>query len=431
MNNVKYKYTEDKVRESWIDAVYPYGFQIMSILPKIEWASYSYEGTLLIKKFEDVSISNNENRKFDLITTKGTVKSPDTPYQVFGGAACELWARELEKEPCGGWYCKSNKDKLRIRDIVDPTGDIDVRIASPEYTITDESYPFDDNDELNLYIDSDANYTEFGDNYTRWLFNQVVDNFSKIKDNFNKSIFSLPDKNEDYETDVADLYTRLGNLLISRSVIENMIKIQVSIKVATEVNTLLELVILKDDKTSFKHYNKPYVLNNIYLMQPKELLYGQIKGLFDRGTGIYKTVKNKPDWYSNVNNYSGFYKYDNHCARIVYLVKLLKIFDTRQHPDTKFHFAQLLGQGDILSIIKKIYRSDLLSKLCEKHYDKDYMTNLIELFKTFKNGKALNDQRFITMIQNSKNENVSKWVGGTRKKAKKAKKSRKSMKSRK
>jgi len=365
----RFKYTRNEKRARWIDALSPYASTIASIIPKIDWTAFTYNGPIEIET----------ELKEEMTTRTANCRSiGPLLHEAFGGGACELWGSVIPEVP--------------IRNYVDFTGDLDVRVTPPEFIVEDPAFIATLHSlgiaDFEPYMSSpillgEHGFTEYGEAVTQWLYNQVVDRVREISPYFNKPGFVVPDYREDSETAISDLQTVVGNILVCRSPMldRGMIKIQLTVKIESdstaEMDHILELILLT--KGGFKISKNGFTVGGICLQEPRQLLLDQINGLIGRGTGILNTREKHPG-ADRVENYPSFYKYDNHCARILYLAHLQKAVEGRQIGDSQ-KLANKLAKGDILYKLAKMYEASC-DKLCSKHFGDDYMDQLIAVFET-------------------------------------------------
>jgi len=358
-----FKYTKNESRARWIDSLSPYASTIASILPKIDWAGFRYDGLI------EIELEEPERPKHNIQCRSVA----PVEYQVFGGGACELWGIAVPEVP--------------IRKYVDFTGDLDVRVNPPPYIIKNDGLDpklktaIDLSPGIDLILLNEHGFTAYGQALTRWLYDEVVNRVREISPYFNKPGFVVPDYREDDETAISDLQTVVGNLLVCRSPMldRNMIKIQVTAKIETdsiaEMNHIVEFIF--SPKGNFAMRNNSFRVNGIYLQEPKKLLRDQVLGLVGRGTGIINAsaaAETRPE------NYPSFYKFDNHCARILYIAHLLKTLEGKRIAGSPKPVEQL-GKADVVGILEKIYAASC-DKLCSKHFGDDYMDQLITVFET-------------------------------------------------
>ena len=294
--------------------------------------------------------------------------------RYLGGGACELWGSAVPEVP--------------IRKYVDYTGDIDIRVAPPSFKITDtELIAALERDGLESDVSSmkpillnEEGFTAYGDALTRWLYDQVVSNVRAIAPQFDRKGLAPPDYREDHETAVSDLQTAVGNLLVCRSPLldRGMIKIQLTAKVGDEMNHIMEFILRPIGAFSIRNHFK---VEGVYLEDPKRLLQGQLEGLVGRGEGILNSMKNRSE-LTRVENYPSFYKFDNHCARLLYLAALQKSLEGKPFSGSakKMDF---ISKSDAVSILSKIYAAGA-NKMCYKHFGDNYMDRLIAIFETMR-----------------------------------------------
>jgi len=340
--SLKYKYTQDKERNIWLENIYPLGFMLINKISEIPWHKYYYKGNTECiihteEEDEEVIIKKNMNGKASLL---------DSPYYIFGGAACEIYSKI---------YSLSS---IVINDIVDPTSDIDIKIFSPVFTIKNEEEIIFD-----LVMMEKDGYTQLNDHYTEWLFNEVFLVCLDIEKYFDTSIFSLPNKeniNESYDIKNADMKDYVGPLLISRVLLpeQKMIKIQVTTKVYEITNHIIEFIMSINQDLEFggikqSYHYKPYEYktpySNIYIENPIKLFQSQLKALEER----YLIFS-----YENLYDY----KLYNHCARIIYIsylliylkeMKLIKVLNPTEVSGFKKYITGLKNLNDICKPFSK------------------------------------------------------------------------------
>ena len=288
-NTIKYHYTKNDSRDKWIDAVYPYGNSVVAILSQIKWDSFEYDGPMIIET--DIELDDTSPK---IYRTNGKSVPAKVPYEVFGGAACELWGKHFPKVP--------------IHKYVDPTGDIDVHVSSPSIVPENKTVQkmIDDggDDAIKPLMVFEDKFTEYGDAYTKWLFDEIVRLSVELAPSFDGKKFG-------------------------------------------KFN--MELVI--DPKGQFRTYTK-FKLNGIFVISIYNLLLGQVRGLRDRDEGIRSTANST---LSRIDNYKGLYKVENHCARILYLAKLQKYLEDKKDLEKSMKPAPI-SQSTASSIMKDVVK---------------------------------------------------------------------------
>jgi hypothetical protein len=365
-------------RAQWIDTVYPYNGILLSVLPKIRWGSFRYEGPFLIETDgyenddkEGSTFKVDAHEKTTLYETSGhTVLVSGAPYEVFGGAACELWGKKIPQIP--------------IYKFVDPTGDIDVSVSqpkvlpdSPELQELIDIYGEEYLRPLMIYKDT---YTPYGDAFTRWLFNEVVEQVQEIAAHLN-TVTTLPRKDEHLETVLGDLDSVVGNLLITRHIAEDksMIKIQISTKILPDiVHNIMEFIL--SPHGDFRSQTK-FTVDGIYLQGPIKLIQDQADALADRADSVKDTVAKYT--LSHIKNSPLFYKFDNHCARVLYLALLIREVQGKRYPENGIIFMHMdvsMANG----IVRKLYKNGR-GAMCDAHFGDNYIGTLIGILESMEN----------------------------------------------
>ena len=120
MNN---KYTKSEVRKKWTDMIGSGLLPLLEIIKNIKLDEYEYDGPCNVQLIENNEESTEQiklNDVLELQTEKGAT------YELFGGICYDLLANDKN-------YKTTNK-----LNIIDNTGDIDVRIRLPN--IKESSY---------------------------------------------------------------------------------------------------------------------------------------------------------------------------------------------------------------------------------------------------------------------------------------------------
>jgi hypothetical protein len=373
-NWLGFRYTNDAERLLWVESLGPHALTVVDIIPKINWESFNYKGPI---DYELDFGPTEGNLKSTSGIAKGIhrigceSKSPVT-YQVFGGGACELWGLAVPGIP--------------IRNYVDFTGDVDVRVSMPQMkfeepieSILKEHDPI----QMDMILLREAGFTPYGEEITRWLYGEVIKQIQTIAPHFTNKVFRLPEASENHETEQADLQTPVGNFLVCRVPLyaAGMIKIQVAVKVVSgetsEMGHLMEFVMTP--KGSFKFDNNVKI-RNIDVEDPLTLLNGQLEGLLGRGKGMLNTMQNKG--VVKIETYPSFYKFDNHCGRLLYLAHLQKLMEGKKYEGSKKKILYLT-EVNALRILIEIYKS-ASDKICSKHFGGDYMKELVEIFESMR-----------------------------------------------
>jgi hypothetical protein len=228
-----------------------------------------------------------------------------------------------------------------------------------------------------LYQDT---YTKYGDAFSRWLFQEVVEQFSAIAKQFNIKELGLPGRDENSETALGDLHAVAGNLLITRLISENksMIKIQISTKVLpNNVNHIMEFIL--SPHGNFRS-NTKFTVDGIYVQGPIKLLLDQVEGLAGRADGIKNTMAERG--VAQIQNYPGFYKFDNHCARLLYLASLIKFVEGKPYPENRNKFMYMTESYAVF-ILEQLYKRGR-GALCDAHFGPGFIERLIGILESMK-----------------------------------------------
>ena len=282
--NIRFTTTTDKERVFWIEMVYPFGAQFLQIVKEIPWKDYIFEGKTDILIEESNENESNEkktqkvnvdlgmgNESYRKETSEGKAELQSIPYVLFGGVGCELYNR-----------------KYKTNILLEPTADIDCRLALPFFSdfVHDEITPY-------MYDDEKDTYTPLIKHYTEWLVDALADCLEKYTTLIEEFPFSKAEKENNHETAKADMSRNVGNFLITRIYQpDNLgiptIKIQVSVAVGEISFHVLEFILTQSSK-NFRTEN----IEGYNVMTVQQLFLSQIKTLSDKkkGTKYCKRIK--------------------------------------------------------------------------------------------------------------------------------------------
>jgi len=248
-------------------------------------------------------------------------KCVEKPYFIFGGAACEVYNARFQKE--GGPNLYAN---------VDPTGDMDISLRPLEVKLIGEEAENEQNTSRKaVMINHDKHISLLYDHYTHWLFDRVVEILRPIAAQMKSKGFYPKTTEGDNELQGADLQEQLDNVLITRAITKNMIKIQCGVGVKDEqgnkkADHFCEFVLTINNDMIFnaeKKYTPPirdvFTIDNIptpgaapiFVEGPVALVNHQAHGLNDRAK-----IASDPDYAPII------YKLYNHYERILFALNL-------------------------------------------------------------------------------------------------------------
>jgi hypothetical protein len=290
------------------------------------------------------------------------------PYEVFGGAACELWGRKIPNIP--------------IHKFVDITGDIDVSVSQPTVVpekailrrLIDKHGP-ECLRPLMIYKDT---YTPYGEAFSGWLFSEVVTQIQSLAGELDIPGLDLPGRDENSETALGDLHAMAGNLLCSRLITQDrsMIKIQISTKVLPDtVDHIMEFIL--SPQGDFRSTTR-FTTNGIYVQGPIQLLVDQVEGLADRADGVKSRRGNHE--MARIENNPSFYKFDNHCARLLYLATLIKSVEGKHYPENDNTFMYMTVRIATY-ILESLYMGGR-GAMCDAHFGPKYIDKLTSIFES-------------------------------------------------
>ena len=309
-SNLRFQYTKNPNRVSWVTAVTQYGAELIRMITYIPYNLYRFEGECDI--FMETDSNNNKPVEFSMKSVdepRGTIKryegssvAPNTPYIIFGGTACEIYNMIYPRV-------------ANLHELTDPTGDIDIRLYSPNFIPRDvHTYG------IPIMYTKKYGYNPVSDHYTRWLMDHIRNILEIISTKYEKSfethgfIPAFP-KDTD-EASIADVSIQVGPFLICRLYYNGMIKIQAIAKIqlpdgSEYADHFMEFIMLVNEEGyDDKPLQGDYItIDNIIVESPLKLLNGQIKGLKDR---------------QPITAPASLHKLINHYGRLMYITKLIR-----------------------------------------------------------------------------------------------------------
>lgn len=381
-----YLYTRNAKRGAWVNSLSWSGPQLLNLLKAIPWDSFEYRGEVVHTYDYD---ENNDagfrmGAEKELRVIPGVLTHSERPYEVFGGAGCELWSTVFPNPP--------------IRKFVDPSADIDIQILPFKFKVlptgnrylnkvyTSQVKHQDAVQEIHIYAKD--RYTAFGDAYTKWLFTHIVEYCQSIAKSFQQANLRLPKKANITETAMADMAEAVGSLYITRmcNPEKEHCKIQISTKVQRgtieEANHLLEFIIPFEQQIN-EDSIKQFQVRGVFVQEPWALFQGQIKGLRDRGYPYLNFLRDHPEIQrANISKAEFFYKSENHCGRILWLLQICREAEKVRSQGRPVYRQP--STSDLEYVLKQIVEKNLAS-LCTFSFGEDYIETLFRLADTFQN----------------------------------------------
>jgi hypothetical protein len=213
-----YKYTKDSDRVLFTKNGSKVSNHFIDLLREIKW-DWRYEGKCTFGKanYDD----DGEFEKNELVSLNCVATLPKVPYFVFGGYVYEL----------------CNKEYGGLKQFLDPTGDVDVRVNKPSIKILDNIRY----DPLDFWYE-DSSYSTLNtvmELYTNYLFDAVITKMRQIEF-LNTVEFDL----KDLDDGLISRSEKIGAIYVVKVYHPLSVKIQVVCKFEkmTEPDHLFELV---------------------------------------------------------------------------------------------------------------------------------------------------------------------------------------------
>jgi hypothetical protein len=387
-----FKYTIDPDRILWTKNIFPIADYLIDAVLNIPWKSYKFEGDSkfwVVKETAETGRFQVENEKStDYIPVLSKVKAVThaVPYYFFGGCVYEILDRLYGKEA----------GVPKLREFVDPTGDLDVYLRLPKVTnveiygktagnigqddltpylfeegppevvndpntVTENTYqnrPGRKRETKNCPIENSIQtskdmrtYNALIEHYTTWIMEKLAFNLLKYKQSgtlwdslFGNTIpFSI---DEDAEGMFADKIICIGNLKIVRSFLPYMsrIKIQLIAKFPgmNKSDHICEFLLAMPNTFVNRYYSQYGNNENFEQVQkgiPFSAFFELIQGNEDGASNRMQAAKTRKR-----------HKFYNHIMRMAYLsrffdAKVNKINERNKNKiSMKVHiYAQTMG----------------------------------------------------------------------------------------
>jgi hypothetical protein len=315
--NVKpgdFKYTNSAQRKEFVRRAYPFFDDLVRIPTRIPWTTYEYEGSTTFL------VEAESGKKSDDFQSEFAIKAayPDLiPYYFFGGCCYEILHKLIKKEELFGADASARIPS--IRELLDPTGDIDIQLFRPRIStvLPDEVLDFD------IKTKESTQPNEFIDHWSHWIFTHVTRIFMETElANRLSALCDDFDYTEDDEARSAIEQVKLGKIYILRTVYNENLKIQCLVKFTgvEKSDHILEFVYplrTKEDRDNVKFRQEYFEIqsmriNNIRIQSFAELLRENVDSISNRSVFI--------------GNLELQHKFYNHVQRLIYLNHIIPLF---------------------------------------------------------------------------------------------------------
>jgi hypothetical protein len=356
---MRFIYTTNPLRRGWTETMYPLAQFFLRIPSQIPWNEYEYIGPTTVD-LTNIDIHSKANRQnflsnqqslerivnaalefpqpvsgngpslqnqyaamFNYKELSVRARCHRIPYELFGGAVCELYDR----------FIQGNRLGIKLHETTDPTGDMDILMKSLDIELThpEEIEPAERASLKSVVLENKLTNTlsPVYDHYTRWILNHVLRLLEPIVQHTNGPHFFRKGQAGNAELFDADILEYVGNFLVSRAITRGMIKIQCGIGVNTPEGPIADHIfefvfpiqdIAVNDATyrtsppeMAATYSLPVVFGptrfSLFVQDPVTLLNGQAKGFIDR-----IELRTNPQF---------IHKLHNHYGRILFCLQLL------------------------------------------------------------------------------------------------------------
>jgi hypothetical protein len=338
LKDTEFKYTVNKERILFNKNAYPVAWYLIQAIQSMPWNEYIFSGETAMYYKTD----NNNSLDFKTQTVKLYADlgqrlgiEPVLPYYYFGGCCYELF---------NGIY----KKEVSLRDYVDPTGDIDIRITLPmSYYENPSKIEYDFANRLYEMDGDTIVINQFADHYTQWIMREFEKQLQLINPTLQKHLFenTVPftiEEDDEIKSSKGYILKDLdNNLKLVRSIIlmehinnegrnvtkdKGMIKIQLIAKYEgmEKPDHLLEFVLPIDsgyedifrNDDIVRSFRQNYTIYDSVQFKPLPLesLYSLYYG------NIYTAIPQRKHLWNDPELRHKFY---NHVGRLQYLDKLL------------------------------------------------------------------------------------------------------------
>ena len=346
----KFKYTRNKDRIIQTKALEPVKFKMFEAVHNIRWDEFKYNGRVSLP-LADESDDIEDESMYEVVQV--VAKAPEYPPHIFGGAVYELLNMKFP-----------DKD---LYDYMDITGDIDVRITSPQLISVNgiesdiEKYMLYERDHL-------KNINHLTYSYLLWLSSELNEHIIPVLADIPMEQ-CLPNPKALHVIDVYNNNTAYIVIVDEGSMIK--VQLDVKIKGMKEKDHIIEFVLLVNgDDTSITHvkHHNPFK-DKITPIHVKGLVFNieNIISLVNGNlSGMYERIN-----YIHLENYK--HKMYNHVSRLQYLNKIHNKFYKMHNPivlkSDKFISRYIIS---VFSIIQYIEEHDVcdflyLDKSCNEY----------------------------------------------------------------
>lgn len=384
-----FKYTVSEQRIQWNKYTFPIGQYLIRAVQNIPWKTYTFDGEVHLRISKDRN--NNEgitDDDYEYKSYRCTASTHTYPhYHYFGGAVYEILQTVYPVA----------KGFPRIRDFMDPTGDIDVLLFTPHLEVLDTKNDIDD---MMLEVDADGTLkvNAFIDDYTTWVFEHFKAQLAKISPILWNHMFEDTepfDYRKNSEGQYADRAVQFGNVWLVRTLPldAGMVKIQMIVKYkGLESDHILELVMpLRNGDDVLKDLTHRH-MDDMDLL-PGEFPISSFKELIDGN--VDASERRKVLWNTNIRH-----KLYNHVGRLQYLNQLLPAilqnpYDSTTPISIQYSKDKFLSFAtSIEKLVKFLFKQKMEGTLCQFDYTYDG------------SGSCLNEQD----ILNSMGENLVSYM---------------------
>lgn len=359
VDDSSFKYTVDEDRKNSVKLMYPFFPDLVRIPFMIDWASYNYKGPSILLFSDYNENTNSQSNNFLTADVDVSYLKSKTPFKkdcffFFGGGAYEILNHAIKQDRLlvGTDTDMNYVTEFEIpflHDLVDPTGDVDIRVRRPYVTVThsdadDDPYDYDFTDETQTTLN------QWVLHWVNWLYDNVVTIFkSSIT---RKGIlpqtesFDLMENNEIAGGTVLRS-ERIDNVYVVLLQKDTMVKVQIVMKLkeVSESDHYFEMVIaLQKNHFNTSNTTNTTTIDRLQRLQHAEELPDYINKLDYQSRGFELASMNLPNvriqsFYSLVDENRDSienrfrlaisparHKFYNHVQRLVYLNQIFPYF---------------------------------------------------------------------------------------------------------
>ena len=354
VSDLSFKYTKNEERKWFVANTYPFFNDLAQIPFAFDWHSYNYTGDAILALSE---YDEDEDSDYHIFSHASVVakyldgERPHDCFNFFGGSAYEILHNAIKKRNLLGDPEIAEYMIPNIRELIDPTGDIDISVRRPyiSYKAKDDFIDFDFEDYECTKLNSIMMH------WTKWLFENVVKAYKESparKGIAERTEIFDPQENGEIAGSTVLQSEIVDNVFICLLLEKTMVKVQIvgKFKGVSHSDHFFEMVIglltniipppsntaiASLAKFKISEQEAPDFLNKErdahgYNLLTMDLQYIRIQSFYKLIDDNIDSIKNRFDFHDDDEYRHKFY---NHVQRLRYLNAIFPYFVTDNKKD--------------------------------------------------------------------------------------------------